>query len=112
MSLGSLSACESLTSITGSHSGNLAQVLSKQGDKAHAAALQQLPRNLRLMYVHAFQSYLWNAAATHRARIFGTDAAVEGDLVIVNSSEQAPAAPAAEDAGEVSGCCCLASCVR
>ena len=93
-----------LMRITCSHGGSLAvQVLSRQGDKAHAAALQQLPRNLRLMYVHAFQSYLWNAAATHRARTFGTDAAVEGDLVIVNSSEPAHEAPAAEDAGEVSG---------
>ena len=85
------------------HSGSLAvQALSRQGDKAYAAALQQLPRNLRLMYVHAYQSYLWNAAATHRARTFGMGAPVEGDLVIANSSEQAPEAGAAADAGEVS----------
>lgn len=37
----------------------------------HAAALSAIPRTLRLMYVHAFQSYLWNAAASHRMEMVG-----------------------------------------
>ena len=48
----------------------------------HAHALHQVPRNSRHLYVHAYQSYLWNAAASHRVRAHGIEAAVAGDLVI------------------------------
>jgi tRNA pseudouridine13 synthase len=45
-------------------------------------ALAALPRTLRSMYVHAFQSYLWNAAASRRAELYGLELAAEGDLVL------------------------------
>ena len=48
----------------------------------HAHALHQVPRNSRHLYVHAYQSYLWNAAASHRVQTYGAEAAVAGDLVI------------------------------
>ncbi|XP_028549259.1 multisubstrate pseudouridine synthase 7 [Dendrobium catenatum] len=44
-------------------------------------ALQGIPRTLRLMYVHSYQSYLWNHAASMRVRKHGTAQVVVGDLV-------------------------------
>lgn len=53
--------------------------------------MHKIPRNLRLMYVHAYQSYVWNAIVSERIRIHGVDKAVPGDLVF----EEEPAGKAA-----------------
>ena len=50
--------------------------------KDYLGALQTIPRNLRLMYVHAHQSLIWNLAASHRWRN-GHTALLRGDLVLV-----------------------------
>ncbi|CAN6219628.1 unnamed protein product [Urochloa humidicola] len=44
-------------------------------------ALMAIPKTLRLMYVHSYQSYLWNHAASMRVEKYGISQAVEGDLV-------------------------------
>ena len=65
----------------------------------HAHALHQVPRNSRHLYVHAYQSYLWNAAASHRVQAHGAKAAVAGDLVIPSGGTE----PA-----DSAFCCCSA----
>uniref|UniRef100_A0A7N2L635 TRUD domain-containing protein n=1 Tax=Quercus lobata TaxID=97700 RepID=A0A7N2L635_QUELO len=44
-------------------------------------ALKAVPRTLRMMYIHSYQSYLWNHAASLRVQKYGTDQVVLGDLV-------------------------------
>ncbi|XP_010463968.1 PREDICTED: multisubstrate pseudouridine synthase 7-like [Camelina sativa] len=44
-------------------------------------ALKGIPRTLRMMYVHSYQSYLWNNAASLRVKKYGTTQVVLGDLV-------------------------------
>ncbi|KAL9005248.1 MAG: hypothetical protein Q9188_001970 [Gyalolechia gomerana] len=49
----------------------------------YLGALQTISRNLRLMYVHAYQSLVWNIAATARWKAH-SEKVLPGDLVLVN----------------------------
>ena len=63
---------------------NIIRHLSHRGkDSDHLGALQTIPRNLRLMYVHAYQSLVWNVAASERWKRFASTV-VEGDLVLID----------------------------
>ncbi len=44
-----------------------------------------MPRNLRLMYAHAYQSYIWNHAVSARLALNRTKPII-GDLVLVSSA--------------------------
>lgn len=58
--------------------------LGKQNSRNdHFGAIQTISRNMRLMYVHAYQSLVWNMVASHRWKHFGATV-LEGDLVLVD----------------------------
>eukprot|EP00249_Psilotum_nudum_P012522 c23830_g1_i2 orf=290-1879(+) len=44
-------------------------------------AINNIPRTMRMMYVHSYQSYLWNHAASKRIQEYGIHKVVEGDIV-------------------------------
>lgn len=52
--------------------------------QAYFTAIMKIPKNLRLIYVHAYQSYVWNVVALKRIDMFGTNVQ-EGDLIMVEA---------------------------
>lgn len=60
--------------------------------------LMRIPRGLRLMYIHSYQSWVWNHVASERIRRFGREGVVEGDLVLIDTSSSGKVANEDEDA--------------
>lgn len=54
--------------------------LQISGDKNPLGVLDSIPRNIRLIYIHAYQSFIWNHVVSRRMKQFGTNVVV-GDLV-------------------------------
>jgi tRNA pseudouridine13 synthase len=52
-------------------------------DQSYIKALRSLPKPLSRMFVHAYQSYLFNKAVSERAKL-GIDKYVDGDIIIDN----------------------------
>ena len=50
-------------------------------DKAYKSAIYALPKPLQRMFVHAYQSYLFNAVVSERVAM-GMDRYIEGDILI------------------------------
>ena len=68
---------------------NILQHLTRSGQGSRrdfAGAITHITRGLRSMYLHAYQSHVWNHAASHRWELYG-DKVVEGDLVIAEGED-------------------------
>ncbi|KAK4143626.1 pseudouridine synthase [Dichotomopilus funicola] len=53
-----------------------------KNQKDFTGALLSITRGMRMMYIHAYQSYVWNFVATRRWSKYGAKV-IEGDLVLV-----------------------------
>lgn len=56
-----------------------------------------------MMYVHAWQSYIWNRVLSERVRLFGCENPIVGDLVLVNSAEKLEEEDAGAEEESVAG---------
>ncbi|VUC34227.1 unnamed protein product [Clonostachys rosea] len=69
-----------------------------QSRKDVVGALVHITRGLRTMYLHAYQSHVWNHVASRRWELYG-EKVVKGDLVIAEA-EQKPLISGQDDDGD------------
>ncbi|XP_065813088.1 pseudouridylate synthase 7 homolog isoform X1 [Labrus bergylta] len=75
--------------------GQLLRGLSMYGKKDIVTAFGLIPRNNRLMYIHSYQSVVWNTMVSRRIEAFGLKA-VEGDLMLKGTAAHVLSAEEAE----------------
>nr|XP_022908215.1 pseudouridylate synthase 7 homolog [Onthophagus taurus] len=61
--------------------------LSKVNKNDYVTALENIPRNMRLLYLHSFQALIWNKMCSIRIKEFGLKPIV-GDLVFCDDEEE------------------------
>ncbi|KAK6465006.1 pseudouridine synthase [Scheffersomyces coipomensis] len=59
------------------------------GKNSYFKSITAIPKNLRIMYGHAYQSYVWNKVASKRIELFGLELQ-EGDLVFDDAAAVKP----------------------
>lgn len=65
------------------------QHLAKENcESDFATAVAAIPRNMRTMYVRAFQSLIWNSVASERIKRYGALKPIIGDLVAANEFQE------------------------
>ena len=67
---------------------SLMHALSRR-PRDYKRAFQSIAKNMRSMFVHAFQSYLFNRAASHRVEAGGKKEVMIGDLVLTEDKSLA-----------------------
>ncbi|EEB08416.1 pseudouridine synthase [Schizosaccharomyces japonicus yFS275] len=66
---------------------SILETFSREGNTTnYLGAFQRIPRHLRSIYAHAYQSYVWNRVVSWRIQQYGLQVR-EGDLVLVSQSE-------------------------
>jgi len=61
--------------------------LLQPGGNQTVPAIQKIPRNTRRLYVHAYQSYVWNHMASVRVQEFSREGVIVGDLVVKHEAQ-------------------------
>ncbi|KAL1935333.1 hypothetical protein VTP01DRAFT_4473 [Rhizomucor pusillus] len=59
----------------------------------HARVIANLPMSLKTMYLHAYQSYIWNRVVSERIKRFGCKKPLVGDLVLLKDVPDPAAEP-------------------
>uniref|UniRef100_F6PJM3 Pseudouridylate synthase 7 homolog n=1 Tax=Ciona intestinalis TaxID=7719 RepID=F6PJM3_CIOIN len=70
-----------------SFEGYLLLGISHFGPKQLVQSLARIPRNTRMLYLHSYQSFVWNRIVSRRFLTFG-DSPVVGDLVLAGNEKE------------------------
>jgi tRNA pseudouridine13 synthase len=77
--------------------------LGREGQQRdYMGALLTITRGLRMMYIHAYQSYVWNHVASYRWAKYGTKV-IPGDLVLVDNQPQVKIEGSDDDTPDMNG---------